>query len=189
MAKVRLGRNEIEEERLPMACMCCGAKAESTVTRKFSWYPPWIVILLFFGLCPFVIVALILTKRMTVGVPLCHLHKNHWSWRNWLSVLTFLGLVGLGGGATFLSAQMQAPGGQNYIGAIACGGVVVLGVAWFVMVAIVQLTAIGATEITDRSITLKGVSESFVNTLQEFRESTEEEEVEKAGPEEYDEED
>ncbi len=48
--------------------MCCGADTDVERKRNFIWYPPWVNLLLLFGLLPAAIVAIILTKNMNDGV-------------------------------------------------------------------------------------------------------------------------
>lgn len=76
MAKVRLRRYEIEEYDLPPVRAKCGARAVARPEKTFSWHPGWVTVLILVGLMPYVLVALILTKRMTVPLPLCQRHRN-----------------------------------------------------------------------------------------------------------------
>ena len=76
MATVRLGRFEVERGMLPQVCMACGAPAAVRKSKKFAWHPQWIYVLLLAGLLPLIIVAAILTKRMTVAAPFCDDHKR-----------------------------------------------------------------------------------------------------------------
>ena len=83
MGVLRLDSYE-EMRELPAVCLRCGAPTVLRKSKTFSWCPQWVWLLLFFGLIPFAIVALILTKRRTILVPLCAKHKNHWLWRQLL---------------------------------------------------------------------------------------------------------
>src|SRR5438132_7541989 len=85
MAVIRLDRFEAEEGDLPAVCMKCGASAVTSKMKRFAWHPPWVWILIIFGLLPFAIVALVVTKRMIVRGPLCNEHRNHWLWRAWFT--------------------------------------------------------------------------------------------------------
>jgi hypothetical protein len=40
MARVRLGRSEAQQGRLPAVCICCGAPAEVYKPKQFNWHPP-----------------------------------------------------------------------------------------------------------------------------------------------------
>src|ERR1700724_2657414 len=94
MALVRLTIREAEEDLTPV-CMVCGKEATEFFRKPMSWSPSWVWILILFGLVPFLIVALITTKRAVLLAPLCSAHKDHWRKRTTWLVLSFLGLVGL----------------------------------------------------------------------------------------------
>jgi hypothetical protein len=73
MALVRIARYEVDQNLLPSLCIRCGRPAELWKSKKFAWYPPWVLALILIGWgIPYIIVALVLTQRMTVRVPLCH---------------------------------------------------------------------------------------------------------------------
>jgi hypothetical protein len=169
MATLEMGRRPLEDEDVPDLCMQCGAPAEVHREKTFSWYPPWVFVLLLAGLLPFIIVALVLTKKKRVPVPLCRAHRNHWAWRNAVILLSFLGLVGLVIGVSVLLNVAAGPNGFDQYGGLVCAGSVVGLVVWLVVVAVLQQTAIRPTEITDSSITLTGVSKEFVRAYEENR--------------------
>src|SRR5262245_60095643 len=96
MATLHLESYDGEVGDLPDLCMQCGAPSAVRKNKRFSWFPPWVWILLFVcGLVPFAIVALVMTKRRTVNVPLCEAHKNHWLWRQLVVVGGLLALIGI----------------------------------------------------------------------------------------------
>lgn len=170
MASVCLDREEVEEEDLPAVCMCCGAPATQHVRKVFSWYPPWVLVLLLAGVIPFAIVASVLSKRMRIAAPLCGAHKGHWFRRALLVWLSLLALIVLSIGLIVLvsMANRQLGHGGDLSGWV-CLGIVVLLVGWIVLVAVQQYTAIRPTEITDLRMTLTSVSPEFVQALQEHR--------------------
>src|SRR5579884_2302584 len=95
MAQLRLSRHDVERERLPQQlCMRCGEPATFTKTRKFSWYPSWVYLLILIHLLVFIIVAAIITKRMTVPVPLCDKHRYQFLRPTLLGVAALLLLLG-----------------------------------------------------------------------------------------------
>ena len=172
MATVRLGRNEIENGRLPMVCMRCGEDASIKRKKKFAWYPPWVNILIVFGALPALLVASIMTKRMNINAPLCYEHRNHWFGRMATILLSMLiiGALIIGGIAYAASTEGQGPKKtSDAIFGVVCIGSVGLAVAWVVMIAILQGTSIRPQDIKDKSITLKGVSEKFIVALEEER--------------------
>jgi small-conductance mechanosensitive channel len=165
MATTRLGRYEVERDALPDLCMRCGAPATIHKNRNFSWYPPWIAVTILAGLLVFFILAMVLTKRMKVSVPLCDKHRNHWLSRSLLVGLSFLLILGMVVGAIVLSANVQ----NDTVSLIAWLTVAVAFVSWLIVAVIAQGTAIKPIEITDRSITLKGVAKEFADAVLEER--------------------
>src|SRR6185369_1113727 len=95
MANVRLTLAEASEGFMPDTCMKCGAKAEHWVKKRLAWHPSWLWVLLFAGPIPFVIVAVILTKRAKLIAPLCTAHRRHWIIRTATMVFGLLGLFGM----------------------------------------------------------------------------------------------
>ncbi len=174
MATVRLDRDEATDGYLPQLCLKCGATATVERTQTFSWCPSWVGILILAGLLPYIIVAAIMTRRLTVHAPLCDDHRNHWAMRNWflwggLIVCVLLGVVS----GVVLAALDNRPGarpsGANPLGGLLCVGSVVIGLAWLIAVAIFQHTGIRTTEITEYDITLVNVSRDFVDAVKEYR--------------------
>jgi hypothetical protein len=163
VASVSLGRYEIEEYDPPEVCMKCGARSSVVVRRTFSWCPPWVIITIIAGLLIYAILAMVMTKRMSVKVPLCKEHKGHWTMRTLCILLGFLGLLVFVGLAIALSSEDSDLAGLVWM----VTGVLLL--AWLIMVIIFQYTAIRPTEITDRSITLTGVNEGYIEALREDR--------------------
>jgi len=166
MAIVRLGKHTDEEGDLPAVCMKCGAPATLHKDKNFAWYPRWVYILIVVHILVFLIVAVIMTKRRLVSVPLCDEHKGHWLWRQLAMLGSFAAVCVVGVGAVIVMVNAQ---GDDALNGVACGGGVVAFIAWLILVAILSQTAIRPTEITDRSITLTGVSEEFVRAYEDDR--------------------
>jgi hypothetical protein len=170
MAQIRLRRYEVEEGGLPRACMRCGAPATLFKTKNFSWYPSWVYILLLAGLLPFLIVALIMQKRMRVSAPLCDRHKHHWVWPTAFAVAALLLLLGMLFGGAALGGVLE--GGvdrdvQDTLMAVWFLGGFGLFLACLVAACVVQARAIRPVEITDRSITLTNVAPAFVHAVEQ----------------------
>ncbi|CAN5584808.1 hypothetical protein BH10PLA2_BH10PLA2_38410 [soil metagenome] len=165
MAVIRLGRAELERGRLPKVCMVCGDRASVRVKKTFAWYPVWAY------LVGGIILAFLFTKRMTINAPLCNAHRNHWLLRTLIIVLGFVAAMVFSGILIFAVAIKSAangPGDTPVMMAIGLAGALI--VAWLVTTLVLQLTAIRATEITDKSMTLTNVSSSFISALRDFRE-------------------
>jgi hypothetical protein len=127
-------------------------------------------ILILTGLLPYIIIAMIMTKRLKVQVPLCERHRGHWRSRTLFLVLSFLGLIGLTVGGAFLSATLDKGGRGDTIGLVFLGFGVLL-VVWLIIAAVLNKNAIHAGEITDYDIKLVKVSEGFRDAVEDMRES------------------
>jgi hypothetical protein len=165
MGVLRLESYE-EMRELPDVCMKCGAPAVLCKNKTFSWFPPWVWLLFFFcGLLPFAIVALVLTKRRTVSVPLCADHKNHWFWRQLVMVAGLLLLVV--GFVAWIAAIDEPRGRNDSLTGLVCVGLFILLLIWLVGAIIAQTTSIRPKEITDKDITLLGVSDVFIQAYED----------------------
>ncbi len=170
MPNIKLDREEAEAGDLPDLCMQCGETAPERVTRNFSWTPPTAA---FMGGLIGIMIAAAFTKRMKAQVPLCEQHKNHWSWRN---LVTLVGLLvpaaPLVGGILLVATEsaQDLPGltAGLFIAAL------VLFIVWLIVIAVLNSTAIRVVEMTDQSVTLAGVHQAFVDEL--YRRDEEEDE-------------
>jgi hypothetical protein len=136
-------------------------------SRNFAWYPGWAYILLFFGILPFAVVVLFTTRYLTVSVPLCGRHRNHWFWRN----LAIYGTLALGsvlfGGLLLAIPDRRFGKVIDRVHALLVLAVFLGPFIYLVVAAVVKYSAIRATEITDRSITLVNVSPTFARALED----------------------
>src|SRR4051794_11030028 len=165
MATVKLSKYECRRGLLPQVCMVCGAPADERKSKTFAWHTPLAYLGLLAGLVPFIIIALVLTKRMEVGVPLCAAHRGHW-WKRTLFVLgSFFALAAVGIGV-FAYQTNQGPGNDSSWLCLAWVGLLLV---WLIAAAIIQSSAIRATEITDDTIKLTKVHPEFAAALREER--------------------
>jgi hypothetical protein len=166
MAQIRLSKDEADGH-LPAVCMRCGQEATTTTSKRMQWCPPWVGALILFGLLPYLIVAVILTRRATVQAPFCEDHKRHWFNRALLMWSTFFlfGLVGVGGLVLVGSLENQQLKEQlmPFSGLTCLVGVV----GWLIIVIVCQNMGIRPKEITDDEILLTGVSDAFVEAVTE----------------------
>jgi hypothetical protein len=182
MAQLRLERYEAEEGRLPHLCMRCGEPATFTKRKQFSWYPTWLYLLILLHLLIFLIVALIMTKRMTVPVPLCEKHRRHFLWPTLLGLaaLVLLIVVVIGGlvlgGA--LEDALDRDARDTFYAVWFIGGLALF-LAGLIAACVVQVRTIRPIEITDRGIVL-------TNVAPQFREAFKAGEYEDEDEEEYD---
>jgi hypothetical protein len=152
------------------ACLWCGAPSTLVKNHKFSWQPQWVSSLIILGLLfcmPLALVFILIgTKRKRLSVPLCDAHRNHWLWRQLLTpLLGLLALFALVFITAVVAGMLQASPrrhGQEDLFGLICGGGVILGVIWLVVMAIYQSNSIRAIEISDTAITLTNVSDRFI---------------------------
>jgi hypothetical protein len=167
MATLRLGERPWDEEELPDLCMKCGAPAELYKDKKFSWHPGWVYVLLLVNLLVFVLVALALTRKRRVRVPLCAAHRNHWFWPQVIAVGGLLFFLALGILTIAVMSDQDNTAPLEGLGGLLCVSTLVGLVAWLIVAAVLQSAAIRPTEITNHGITLVGVSKAFVDTYRE----------------------
>lgn len=167
MATLHVDAYPEDDVDFPSVCMKCGAPSVVHKSKTFSWYPPWLAVLLLAGALPFIIVALIMTKRRALDVPLCASHKHHWLMRQLLVVGSLFAMLGLGLVAFIGSTAINNGRGNDAVSGVVCIGWVVLMIGWIVLAAVVQYTTIRPNEITDTSITLVSVAEPFVEAYEE----------------------
>jgi hypothetical protein len=160
MAVVRIEDPEGERFPLPEVCVRCGAAATTWKDRKFTWHPPWVWILLLLGVLPFVIVALILTKRMRFRVPLCDSHRYHWGGRTLIVLGAFAGLILLEIVSKEAPKAVRDVWSPVFFFLIFC---------WVVLAVVLSATTVRPAEITDYTITLKGVSPEFADAVRDER--------------------
>jgi hypothetical protein len=161
MAEVRLGRSETENNQLPAVCMRCGSPATVRVDKNFAWHPPWVWLLLPFGLIPALVLDYLLTKRVRASAPLCRRHKNHWEWYSAGIFFSFV-IILIGAGVVYVFLPKLSD--QVMIAGLA--GALLL---WLVTSLFLYRGSIRAKEITDNNLTLTNVAEGFVAAVQNAR--------------------
>jgi hypothetical protein len=162
MATVRLGRYEVEDYDLPKVCMRCGARAVVYKERRFRWSPGWVIVTIIFGIIPYFIISEVTTRRLTVWVPYCEEHRRRPLWPVLVSVGSLIALIGL---TVLLIALFH----HSAAAGLFCVGGVPAFFVWCIAAAILTSPAIRPTEITERSITLRGVSDDFIDALEADR--------------------
>jgi hypothetical protein len=165
MPEIQLRDSETDRESLPEVCIACGQPATSFIRKTFAWHPPWVIVIILAGLLPYIIVALILTKRMAVEAPVCDRHRGYWWKRQMLMYLPLL-ILFLGGIGAAIGAEQA---GVKDVGGIACFGSGVACVLWLIVAVVIQNRMVRPAEITDHTITLKRVHADFVAALKETR--------------------
>jgi hypothetical protein len=166
MPSISLTRREAEEGDLPNVCMRCAAPATVRKRYRFVSHPAWIYLLLPFGYLPYVIVAAVLTEHVRCYTQFCPRHKNHWRMRAFIIWGTFLVLLAVIGASFFLIVSLNAERAFGFC----CVAWLVLMVCWLISIPIIQTTSIHPAYVTERRLTLKRVSASFVEAVGDYRE-------------------
>jgi hypothetical protein len=79
---------------LPPYCIKCGRPAEPNFfSRKFSWHPQWVYIFVLLALLLYVILALAISKRMTLQLPLCRRHLEKYTSLRLAAAVLLLGCI------------------------------------------------------------------------------------------------
>ena len=169
---IRLTTDELRDP-LPPICIITGEDTEETVVQKFSFTPGWVYVLLIINWLICLIVALVVTKKMTIAVPVVDEHKNYWKRRGWITAwFVISAIVSLvGGGAVALSISSD-----NESLAIAVG---VFGFVTFISLlvgaSVFAKSGVHVTEITETSIKFEKAHPRFIEAVIEERELREEE--------------
>jgi hypothetical protein len=168
MARIKLSSYECSRNLLPGVCMFCGEAAAERKAKTFSWHPGWVWVLVLASPLIAFIVAVVLTKRMAVRVPVCAEHAGYWVRRNLILLGSFavVGILCLGG---IMYMSSQPPGPKDDLAGWICGGGIFLFLAWLIVAAVYSSKGVRPDEITDRYIRLTGVHEAFIDALEEDR--------------------
>lgn len=174
MAKVKLWAGEVDRDLLPPVCAVCGDHADTTKSVRFNWTPSWVIVFIFFGLLPLLILHMIMRRSMTVRMPVCFDHQGHWFRRKTAPGLALLGT--LVGGIVFGIMTANLLPNSDAAG-IVFGLTAVTFLIVVVVAGVLQRGCIRPAEITERTITLLSVSKVFVNALEDERDRYEEEQI------------
>lgn len=161
MAQITMTYAEASLGRSPRLCMRCGEKATTTREKVLSWKPSWVVVLIFLGLLPYLIAAALSTKKMRLVAPLCDRHANHWSLRTLIAGGGFLALMAL----VFITINAGPGKYTDSLWAVLLVGFLV----WLFGIVGLNHTAIRPVDITERDMTVTGVSPAFAEAVCHWR--------------------
>jgi hypothetical protein len=158
MAEFRVPRFVLEEGRLPMICMCCGAPAVTTRTKFLTETPGWLLLILACWSFGGAIRATALASeqdRCFVVAPFCAWHKNHWT----NQVLWPFLVLASGASLCLMCIALE----EVTLGVT----LVVISVpVTLVMAAICRHASIHASVITEDGVILNNVSHRFLEALE-----------------------
>lgn len=138
------------------SCVKCGQPAVSTLRRKLAWHHPAWYFLILVNLLVFVIVAVCVSKKMTLTVGLCEKHRA--GRKAWILASWFCLAAGIAFCFVFGSSDSRDSLYLIFLG----GGCIVLSL---VFACVVSYIIVRPSRITESECTLRGAGEVF---LQQF---------------------
>lgn len=145
--------------QFPPYCVKCGQPAQKWVNKNFSWHNPLLYILLISPVI-YIIVALIVSKRMRLQVPLCSSHyttRRTWLTLGWIMLAGFIPvpimISALGNGSDDVVGVAVLIGFAMFIGSLVC--------------LVVGNALLRTSEITDTEATFRGLSSAFLQYVPE----------------------
>ena len=138
---------------LPPRCVRCNAPAAAPLkSRTLYWHSPWLYLVLLVNLLVYAIVALVVRKRVEVGVGLCETHRR--SRRRDLAI--GLGVLVAGVVGVFVAASADRAGTALLSGLVAFVAMVTV---------VVRTRSVRATRIDDTGARLVGFGRPFLDAL------------------------
>ena len=155
-----------KDAELPYRCVKTNEPADSLLRRKLSWHSPVLFVVIFAGLLIYVILAMILSKKADIQVPISRRIQARRS-----TAIIVGWLCGLGGLAVTIFACMFLADSQNPTWKDAIPFVIIGGIV-FVLFSAVASSAIASivtpAKITNRHVWLKGVHADYLDLLPEW---------------------
>ncbi len=137
---------------LPHRCVKCDAPAVMDRPRTFTWHSPGWYVLLFVAVLVYIIVALIVRKKVRISLGLCEAHRQRRSTLN----KTAVGILALAGATLF--------GAISYENSV-LGWTTAALLAVGIVVAIVAATTLSAARISDTEARFRGCGKDFLDSL------------------------
>ena len=138
------------------SCVKCGQPAVTTLRRKLAWHHPAWYLLILVNLLVFVIVAVCVSKKMTLTVGVCEKHRA--GRKAWILASWFCLAAGIAFCFVFGSSDSRDSLYLIFLG----GGCIVLSL---VFACVVSYILVRPSRITESECTLRGAGEVF---LQQF---------------------
>ena len=158
MAKIRVYRDECDGDEFPNRCIRCGVEPDGHTSQNFAWMPPWLIVLIFFGWLPYLIVVLVMRKTMRVTMPVCSTHRGHWRNRKLFVWLGLLFWIAYGIGLTAIWSSLGKDACMAGLGILLFGGLL-----WLIVAAVYSSSGIRPGIITNGYIELVRVDRDFAD--------------------------
>ncbi len=151
---------------LPHVCLKTNEPAVTKLTRKMSWHPPAVYFALLLGLIPYIIIAIAVSKKATIEVPIGETVRSRR--KTWITI----GLIALFAGMGLLLYGISLAADNSRLnddtgGILALAGFVILFLDLFVAV-YVGSTVVKPTKIDHDYVWLTGVNKEYLSRLPEF---------------------
>jgi hypothetical protein len=162
--EVTLPIPSIGSRELPAVCMRCGKPASNVVPKTFGWHPGWVYLMVLLVGLPYILLYVLLSKRVHLQTPFCDKHKRHWASRRLILAETFiLCLMVLAG--LFLADSALEPQARRALDGLFVILFVVLPLGWILVPISLHMTSIRATGITQNELRLTNVSPKFAEAV------------------------
>lgn len=151
---------------LPSICVKTNQPADCTLRRKLSWHPPAVFLALLLGLVPYVIIAVCVSRKATLDVPISAATRS--KRRTWIGiglVTLFAGIALIFFGISISSNSTRS--GDTTGGYMALVGGILLFLDLFLAVYVSNMI-VQPTRIDHEFVWLKGVSKDYLDGLPEF---------------------
>ncbi len=146
---------------MPPRCVKTNAPMDRTINKTLYWHHPALTLMLFAGLIPYVIVALVMRKSASVRIPV----SNEAMGKRRVH-LAIAWAIALGGLAMFgvAIAESNSSNGEM-VGVMVIGGIV--GILASAIYGIVMTPILTPARIDDHVVMLKGACPEYLDTLRD----------------------
>lgn len=137
---------------LPERCIKCNAPALMDKPRSFTWHSPGWYLLLFVAIIVYVVVAMVVRRKVKLAVGLCDVHRK----RRRNLTMSALGALLLGGGAFVGAIKLD----NGLFGALAVAALLAA-----VILALLASGTLSPARIDDSEARFKGCGKAFLDSL------------------------
>lgn len=155
MARVTVPNSDRRD--FPHVCCVCGTAATQTRAETFHWTPPWVFVFIFFGVVPWMMLAMFLRRTAKLVLPVCdrHVRRSNRAW--WVAGVGLLVAFAAGFGSDLVPADRRSD---------VIAGAVLFGLFTLVVAVALADDRVRPNHIDDRSVTLDRVSDAFAAAVE-----------------------
>jgi hypothetical protein len=145
-----------KDATLPNRCVKCNAPADKKLNRELRWHPPgWYFTIIFPGLLIYIIIAMVVSHRAKISVPMCARHRSRRRWAiavGWLVCLASFFVLPIIGAMTSIPTEYVV------------GGCVAMFAAWL-LYGLIRSNVVTPALIDKNYVWLKGINRDFLDAL------------------------